>query len=253
MTTFCSSYEMEMNRLQNIVLSFTDAVLTNEKSIRNFKRDFELQREKVLHLFNLTAQHAEANYLELTIKASFIDLEPNFSVQFYKKVNIIQGNETKNPTTAKHPSTHLEKIKFPVFTGKTRDWPQFKKDFQSQVVHFITEDTTKCYTLRNALPADAKVWARNGDYFVEIWKKLDEKYADEGKMVDIILAEVKNFKQLKDNENKRLIQFIDVLEKSKLGNNISGQRFRITKHYVSQNHRKKATESFENELDRAHI
>ena len=121
---------MEMNRLQNIVLSFTDAALTSEKTLRDIKRDFEHQREKVSHLFNLTAQHAETKDLELTIKASFIDLEQNFNVQFYKKVNVIQGNETKNPTTAKHPSTHLEKIKFPVFNGKTRDWPQFRKDFQ---------------------------------------------------------------------------------------------------------------------------
>ena len=75
MTTLCSSYEMEMNRLQNIVLSFTDAALTSEKALRDFKRDFEHQREKVSHLFNLTAQHAETNDLELTIKASFIDLE----------------------------------------------------------------------------------------------------------------------------------------------------------------------------------
>ena len=47
------------------------------------------------------------------------------------------------------------------------------------------------------------------DNFNEMWKRLDEKYGVEGKMVDIILA-VKNFKQIKDNENKCLIQFIDV-------------------------------------------
>ena len=88
---------------------------------------------------------------------------------------------------------------------------------------FITEDTTKCYTLRNALPEDAKVWVRNMDNFVEMWKRLDEKYGDEGKMVDIILADVKNFEQIKDNENKRLIQFIDVLEKVNLGMKFLGR------------------------------
>ena len=53
------------------------------------------------------------------------------------------------------------------------------------------------------------------DNFVEMWKRFDEKYDHEGKMVDIILAYVKNFEQIKDNENKRLIQFI-VLEKVNL-------------------------------------
>ena len=32
MTTLCSSYEIEMNRLQNNVLSFTDAAITSEKA-----------------------------------------------------------------------------------------------------------------------------------------------------------------------------------------------------------------------------
>ena len=64
MTTLCSSYEMEMNRLQNIVLSFTDAAITSEKALRDIKPDFKLQREKASYLFNLTAQHAETNDLE---------------------------------------------------------------------------------------------------------------------------------------------------------------------------------------------
>ena len=65
MATFCSSYEMETNGLQHIVLSFTDVVLTNEKAFRDTYRNFELQREKVLHLFNLTAHNnAGANDLE---------------------------------------------------------------------------------------------------------------------------------------------------------------------------------------------
>ena len=90
------------------------------------------------------------------------------------------------------------------------------KDFQSQVVPFITEDITECYTLRNALPEVAKTWVRNMDNFVDMWKRLDEKYVDEGKMVDIIPTDVKIFKQIKDNEHKRLLQFIDALEKVNL-------------------------------------
>ena len=54
------------------------------------------------------------------------------------------------------------------------------------------------------------------DNFVDMWKRLDEKYVDEGKMVDIIPTDVKIFKQIKDNEHKRLLQFIDALEKVNL-------------------------------------
>ena len=64
MATPCSGYEMEMNRLQHIVLSFTDVAISNEKAFRDIKRNFELQREKVLHLFNLMAHNAGANDLK---------------------------------------------------------------------------------------------------------------------------------------------------------------------------------------------
>ena len=42
-------------------------------------------------------------------------------------------------------------------------------------------------------------------------------------MVEIIHADVKIFKQIKDNESKRLIQFIDVLEKVNLELKILGR------------------------------
>ena len=61
------------------------------------------------------------------------------------------------------------------------------------------------------------------DNFVEMWKKLDETYGDEGKTVKITLADVKNFEQTKDNENRRLIQFIGVLEEVNLETNILGR------------------------------
>ena len=61
----------------------------------------------------------------------------------------------------------------------------------SRKISFIIENSIECYTLRNALPEDAKVWVRNMDNFVEMWKRLDEKYGDEGKMVEIFLAGVK--------------------------------------------------------------
>ena len=73
-----------------------------KKAVRDIKRDFELLREKVSHLFNLTAQHPETTDLELTMKASLIGLEPNLNVPFYKKFNVIQGNGIK--TTTSHHS-----------------------------------------------------------------------------------------------------------------------------------------------------
>ena len=76
---------MELNRLQNFFLSYTDRTLGNGKALSVISRDFELQGENVSHMFNLTAQHAETNDSELTIKVSLVDSEQTFKVQSYKK------------------------------------------------------------------------------------------------------------------------------------------------------------------------
>ena len=80
-----------------------------------------------------------------------------FQCAIYKKVNVIQGNETKFPTTAKHPSTHLKKNSS--YQRQNQCLASVRDGFPvaSSALH-ITDNTTKCYTLRrNALPEDAKV------------------------------------------------------------------------------------------------
>ena len=54
------------------------------------------------------------------------------------------------------PFTHMEKLKFPKFSGKCRDWPQFRKDFEKQVENVMKDEATVSYALRNGLPDNKK-------------------------------------------------------------------------------------------------
>ena len=117
--------------------------------------------------------------------------------------------------------THVEE-KVPHFSGNCSDWPQFKKDFEKQVSSVIVDEPTVSYALRNALPDNAKRLVRNmSDNIKEMWTPLDERYGDEGKIVEIILNDIKYFRAMKENEERRLLTFIDIIEKTSMKRSFS--------------------------------
>ena len=78
----------------------------------------------------------------------------------------------------------LEKIKMPHFEGGIRDYPQFRKDFQTQILLNLTEITAP-YTLRSCLGKDALAQVKIVDDNIdEMWKRLDEKFGNPTKVTD---------------------------------------------------------------------
>ena len=45
-----------------------------------------------------------------------------------------------------------------------------------------------------------------------MWKRLDEKYGDPAKVVDVIMNDIQNTRNIKDGENRRLIEFVNIIE-----------------------------------------
>ena len=45
-----------------------------------------------------------------------------------------------------------------------------------------------------------------------MWKRLDEKYGDPAKVVDVIMNAIHNTRNLKDGENKKFVEFINIVE-----------------------------------------
>ena len=45
-----------------------------------------------------------------------------------------------------------------------------------------------------------------------MWKRLDEKYGDPTKVVDVTMNAIQNRRNIKDGENNRLIELIKVVE-----------------------------------------
>ena len=100
----------------------------------------------------------------------------------------------------------------PYFDGIVRQYPQFKQDFQKQVMPSVNSDSA-CYILRSCLgkePTDAVKGVE--DDIQEMWKRLDEKYGDPAKIADAIINTIQSIKPIKEGENERFLELVDAVE-----------------------------------------
>ena len=108
----------------------------------------------------------------------------------------------------------LEKIKMPHFEGGIRDYPQFRKHFQTQVTPNLTEITAP-YTLRSCLGKDALAQVKTVDDNIdEMWKRLDEKFGNPKKITDTIINDIKRLEIIKEGESEKFVAFVDLSEDS---------------------------------------
>ena len=45
-----------------------------------------------------------------------------------------------------------------------------------------------------------------------MWKRLDEKYGDHAKVADVVMYSIQNIKPIREGENKKFIEFINVID-----------------------------------------
>ena len=108
-------------------------------------------------------------------------------------------------------------MKFPRISGNCRDWPQFKKDFEVQVSSVIVDESNVSYALRNALRDNTKRLVRNlSKINREMWTRIHETYGDENKIVAYVLNDNKQFRPIIGNEERRLLNCIDIIEKGSM-------------------------------------
>ena len=124
----------------------------------------------------------------------------------------ISTKETNSKNAPKQSSIRLEKIKMPTFDGEIRHYPQFKRDFEKQVLPTISTENAP-YILRSCLGKEPLDVVRSVDDDVgEMWKRLDEKYGDPAKVADVVIDSIQSVKTIKEGENKKLITFINIVE-----------------------------------------
>ena len=105
----------------------------------------------------------------------------------------------------------LKPVELPKFTGNMRDYPRFKKDFESQVFPHTSPESA-AFTLRQCLSKEVQEKVSLVDDDVsKMLKKLDEEYGDPSLMTDLIVSEIKGYDV--HGKKERLVKFINIVEK----------------------------------------
>ncbi|XP_068696959.1 uncharacterized protein [Montipora foliosa] len=106
----------------------------------------------------------------------------------------------------------LEKIKLPRFEGEIRAYPQFKRDFEKQIMPHLQSDNMP-YVLRSCLGSDPATTVKSiDDDISEMWKRLDEKYGDPAKVADVIIDGIRRTRIIREGEEKRFVEFVEIVE-----------------------------------------
>ena len=137
--------------------------------------------------------------------------------QVVDRIESVIANQTKvdvglRNLEAKATNLRLEKIKMPRFSGELREYPRFRKDFEIQVMPSLNSSTAP-YTLPSCLCEGPLAVVRGVDDDIdEMWRRLDEKYGDPAKITDVIINSIQQVKAIKEGEDKRFVEFVEVIK-----------------------------------------
>ena len=128
-----------------------------------------------------------------------------------KRKKILMPRAEKGSTSN---DLRTEKIKPPKFSGDIRSYARFKADFDAIVVPVYKNENMRTYVLREScLTGSAYEVAKNLDSSEEIWARLNERYGDSIEVVDSVIKELKGTTINKHDQDRGVVELIDVLEK----------------------------------------
>merc|ERR1711888_257537 len=100
----------------------------------------------------------------------------------------------------KEGSFKLEKRRLAKFKGTLREYPTFKKDWQTQMAPKYT-DEVQLYELRELVPAKDKIHVEKFLKIDEFWSYMDVEYGNKKELVRDRLAYLRNYRHPKDSRS----------------------------------------------------
>ena len=108
-------------------------------------------------------------------------------------------------------SLKVKRLEFPTFSGKIRDYPSFKNEFDAHVISSYGKDP---YALKGCLSGEALDTVKGVDNdFEEMFRRLDLKYGRPERLTDAVLSELKKLKRVPEDDTKKFINMVDVVER----------------------------------------
>ena len=117
----------------------------------------------------------------------------------------------QNVKDQNNSNVQLERIKLEQFNGDIRKYPKFKEQFELYVKPLCRASQLP-FILRSYLTDDVKEEVDNLDDNLDtLWRRLDKKYGNCGKLVDAILADLS---RIPKGDGKQTLQLIKTVERA---------------------------------------
>ena len=120
----------------------------------------------------------------------------------------------KTPTPSPTPSSapvpliktmEMEKSKAPVFSGKTIDYPEFKRGWL-KVAGVCWSDGNQVEQIKQKVDLDSRRIISRCDTMEDVWKVLDGEYAQEGEVINAVDVELKALKMSKCSVSEYIVK-----------------------------------------------
>ena len=196
------SHALQSKEMPNFVLRDL------QKQIEDQFQDCKTFNAELLKLLPFESAESEMQWIA-KIQTYYYEIVEQIVVKY---TNVEEQGQVKQESGATYSFLQLEKVKMPHFDGELRHYPQFKRDFNKQVMPQIRARDA-AYVLRSCLGKEPESLVKSIDDDVqEMWRRLDEKYGDPAKIADVIIDGIRRFRTLKEGEDKRFIEFVTLVE-----------------------------------------
>lgn len=165
-------------------------------------------------------KNAQAQYLS-TLERSEVQRELSWTDSIhdiYSEITTMIASSTQKSESEsmddrkKTYGLKLQPMPLPKFSGEIREYPRFKDDFKSQVIPSISE-SQQSYVLKSCLTGTPLESVKTVDHsIIEMWKRLDDKYGEPSKVIDVIMNDIKTMQSVKENENNKFIKLVETVE-----------------------------------------
>ena len=126
------------------------------------------------------------------------------------KEKLTEITKLENAQNSVKPKVKLKAFEPPKFDGNLRDYPRFKEDFKNLVKSVCGEDA---YALKMCLSGDALQTVRGAEgNYDEMIQKLDDKFGNARKVVDLVISDRKALKRINEGDTKGFIKMVDQVE-----------------------------------------
>ncbi|KAK4290852.1 hypothetical protein Pmani_028375 [Petrolisthes manimaculis] len=174
---------------------------------------------EVSHAY-IEVENIHEKYVELLIETTtdedLIEDEDQYIMDIERKRNDSHALLAKKSDQQLKVNVSKAKVKVkaldpPVFNGDIREYPAFKADFERLMNDSFGKDP---FALKQCLSGDALKAVKGVEIdYDQMFKRLDEKYGNCRKIVDVVLCDLKSLRKISDGDSKGFVKMVEKVER----------------------------------------